>query len=181
MVELTLGSSLVKGVIYTVSAIGVPSTDSSMTGSDAVLSLRWGLQQTPLNVEPTLKDKRRFIYGVDLLWTGVDFQETATGDLDRVDGTANVTKALNRRVECEPGDLPWDTTYGAGVRDFVDSPSSAAGTLQGTVSAQLLRDRRVKSLKINYEIADEVTYLYVDPTLVSGESLERISIGVPNE
>lgn len=181
VVELVLGDSIIKGVQYNLSAIGVPATDASVTDSGAVTSLIWGLYQAPANVEPALRNKRRLIYGVDILWNGADFQETATADLESVEGPPNVTKALNKRVMTNPGDVSWAPDYGAGARNFVDSPSSAAGTLSGSVSSQLLQDPRVKSLKVSHEISDEKTFLYADPVLVSGEPVERVSIAVPTE
>lgn len=181
VVELALATPLVRGALYKLKAEGVPATDASSTAVGTNSEFRWGLTLPKDNVEPEFQHKQRLLYGIDLLWNGIDYQETATGDLDRVDGTANVTKALNRAVETNPGDLGWDTTYGAGAREYVDSPNIAAGTLKGAVSAQVLRDPRVKAVKATYEIDDEKTYLYVDPTLISGESVERVSIEVPND
>lgn len=179
VVDLSLSDDLVKGAFYTFSAIGVPAVDLSVTPGDSTLDLRWGVSAPKENVEPIVRDQQRLLYGIDLLWNGEDFQETATGDLDRVEGTANVTKALNRGVESTG--LPWDPTYGAGAREFVDSPSLAAGTLKGAVAAQILRDPRVKQVKVTYEIDDENTYLNADPTLVSGEVIEPVSVEVPNQ
>lgn len=179
VVELALSEPLIKGAFYTVKAEGVPALDTTVTPTPSALDLRWGVVTTPENVEPPQKDRELLLYFVDLLWNGTDFQESALGDLDRVSGTANVTKALNRGVEAGP--LPWDNTYGAGARDFVDSPSVAAGTLKGAVAAQLLRDPRVKAVKVTYKIDDEKTYLNADPTLISGQPVERVSITVPNQ
>ena len=181
VVELALDNPLVRGALYVIRAIGVPASDGSFTPAGSELSLRWGFSTKKVNVEPALRDRQRLLYFVDLLWSGSDYQETATGDLEQVDGTANVTKALNRGVETNPGDLTWDVSYGAGAREFVDSPSEAAGTLKGSVSAQILRDPRVKSLRTSYEINEEKTFLYADPSLISGEVVERVSIEVPND
>ncbi len=178
VVELALSSPLTKGATYTVSAIGVPCTDASSTPAGSVRPMLWGLTTPRENVEQTLVDRQRLLYGVDLLWNGVDFQETATGDLDRIDGPANVTKALNRAIEANG--LPWDADFGGKVREFVDSPSVAAGTLKGSVSAQILKDPRVKESKFSYSIEDASTFLFADVTLVSGEVVERVSIEVPN-
>jgi hypothetical protein len=178
VVELALSEPIVKGALYTYTAEGVPATDLSVTPPGSSAELRWGLTEARQNVEPAVRDKERLLYGVDLLWNGTDYQESATGDLDRIEGTANVTKALNRGVESS--ELPWDPTYGAKAREFVDSPSTVAGTLKGSVSRQLLSDPRVKGIKVSYEIQDEKTFLYADPTLISGEDVERISITVPN-
>lgn len=178
VLELSLAQPLVAGSSYTVSAIGVPAADTSVTPGGSSLPLRWGFIVEKVDVEPAVRDRQRLLYGIDLLWGGSDYQETANGDLDRVDGTANVTKALFRGVESSG--LPWDPTYGAGAREFVDSPSLVAGTLKGNISAQILKDPRVKSVKITHEIDDYKTYLYANPTLISGEPIKEVSIEVPN-
>ncbi len=181
VVELVLDSPIVRGALYLVKAEGVPATDASTTPIGSQTQMRWGFSTTKENVEPSLRDRKRILYFVDLVWTGTDYLEASTGDLDQVDGTANVTKALNRGVETNPGDLPWDTTYGAGARSFVDSPSVLAGTLKGSVAAQLLRDPRVQSIKTSHQIAEDKTFLFADPTLITGEVVERVSIEVPTD
>ncbi len=180
VVELALNGPIIRGALYRIKAEGIPAVDVTTTPLGSELTLRWGFSTKKVNVEPALRDRQRLLYFIDLLWSGTDYQETATGDLDQVDGTANVTKALNRGVETNPGDLTWDVSYGAGAREFVDSPSELAGTLKGSVSAQILRDPRVKSMRSSYEIQDEKTFIYADPVLVSGETLERVTIEVPN-
>lgn len=178
VVELVLDRPLVKGALYTLSAVGVPALDLSVTPGGSQLQVRWGAMAVQENLEPFVRDREKLLYFVDLLWNGIDFQETATGDLDRVSGTANVTKALQRGIDASG--LPWDQTYGARLREFVDSPSVVAGTLKGSLTAQLLRDPRVQSVKVSYEIVDDKTYLYADPVLVSGETAERVTTAVPN-
>lgn len=179
VVELVFSLPILNGVLYTVTAVGVPSTDSTVTPSGSTLDLRWGAKIEKPNVEPLYQNRQRLLYFIDLLWNGADFQETATNDLDRIEGTANVSKALNRGVEADS--LPWDDTYGAKARQYVDSPSTAAGTLKGSISAQLLRDPRVKSAPVKFEVDDEKTFIYANPVLISGEKIERVSIEVPND
>lgn len=181
VVELALDGPLVRGALYTVLAENVPATDLSDTDPGTSLNFRWGITAAPVNIEPGLRDKNLLLYGIDLIWNGVDYQESSTGDLDRVSGPANVTKALNRGVETNPGDLTWDVTYGAGAREFIDSPSVLAGTLKGSVSSQMVRDPRVKSVKVTHDIQDSSTFLFADATLISGETAERVSIEVPND
>lgn len=181
VVELSFDAPLVRGALYHITAQSIPAVDASSTATGTGQDFRWGFDTPPVNVEPARRNKELLLYGVDLIWNGVDYQENAAGDLDRVSGSANVTKALNHGVEANPGDLIWDETWGGGGREFVDSPSTAAGTLKGAVSAQLLRDPRVKSVKTTYEIDDEKTFLYATPTLISGEQIDRVSIEVPSD
>lgn len=177
-VELALSEDLVKGSLYTVSAVGVPSTDLTYTPDPSILSFRYGLNADARDVEPIQRNREDLIYGIDLLWNGADYQETASGDLDRIGGTANVTKALYRGLEAQG--LTWDQEYGARIRDFVDSPSTVSGTLRGNIQSQILSDPRVKSAKVTVSTDDEDTYLVITPKLVSGEVLKPVSIVVPS-
>lgn len=179
VVELVLSQPLANGALYQLTAIGVPAVDSSVTPDPSDLQFRWGDVVQKENVEPKIRDRDRLLYGTDLLWNGLDFQENALGDLDSVSGTPNVAKALNRGAEADG--LPWDPTYGARMREYVDSPSTAAGTLKGSLTAQLLRDPRVKSVKVTFEIKDDQTFVYADPKLVSGEVAKRVTVVVPNQ
>lgn len=178
VVELALSADLVKGSLYSISAVSVPGVDLSVTPEGSVLSFRYGLNAELRDVEPIQLNRDALLYGVDLLWNGEDYQETASGDLDRIGGTANVTKALYRGMESHG--LTWDQSYGARVRDFVDSPSTTTGTLKGRLMAQILKDPRVKGIKVDITTDDEDTYLNFTPTLVSGEILKPVSMVVPN-
>ncbi len=177
VVELALAADLVRGSLYLVSAVGITAADASETPNPSELSFRWGLSAPLRDVEPILQSRENLLYGIDLLWNGEDYQETATGDLDQIGGTANVTKALYRGIESQG--LTWDQSYGAKARDFVDSPSTAAGTLKGNVQAQVLRDPRVKRATIAISTDDEKTYLLITPVLNSGEVLKPVSMVVP--
>lgn len=179
VVELALEQPIVKGALYTVRADAVPAIDASVTPVDTTLDVRWGLTEKKLNVEPFVRERDELLYFIDLLWTGTDFQENAAGDLDRVTGTANVTKAIQRGAEASG--LPWDPSWGGFAREYVDSPSAVSGTLKGSITAQILRDPRVRSVKVTHEIQDEKTYLYADPVLISGEAAERVTTEVPNQ
>lgn len=179
VVELVLSTALVKGGLYRLTTLAVPAIAGSAFSPLEHEDFRYSFSTIADNSEPVKRDRERLLYGIDLLWNGVDYQETASGDLDRVGGTANVTKALNRGVES--GGLPWDPSWGAGAREYIDSPSVAAGSLKGAISAQMLRDPRVKGAKVTFEINDSNTSIHADASLISGELLERISQTVPNE
>ncbi len=179
VVELGLQNPLVKGALYTVKAEGVPALDTSTTAGGTQLQFRWSLTAPKTNVETTVDGRKRLLYGVDLIWNEEDFQESANGDLDQTDGPANVSKALNRAVEANG--VPWDASYGAGAREFVDSPSILGGTLKGSISAQILKDPRVKEVKMSHLIEDEKTFIFADPILISGEAVEQVSVTVPNQ
>lgn len=177
VVELVFGAPIAIGAPYNVAVVSVPCTDLSTVTSN--INFRWSLFAPPVNVEPLVLNKQNLLYGIDLIWNGTDYQETATGDLDRIGGTANVTKALNRAVEVNPGELVWDPQWGAGIREYVDSPSVVVGTLKGAVSAQILRDPRVASVKTTFQVNGSETFLFADPVLVSGERIDKVSITVP--
>lgn len=179
VVELALGSALVKGALYTVTAIGIPAADTSTSTGASASQFRYGQRTIKENVDPIQRDRQRLLYGIDLLWNGADFQETATGDLDRVSGSANVAKALDNAVESNG--LPWDSSFGAGAREFVDSPSTASGTLTGAMAAQILKDPRVRSVKFDVAQDGDDSYVNATPTLISGEPIEPVSIEVPSQ
>lgn len=177
-VDLALGIDLVPDGLYTIAAIGVPAIDSSVTDGSSTTQFKWGKDFVQPNLEPLRDDRGRLLYGIDLLFNGVDYAETAAGDLARVSGPANVTKALYHAIETSG--LPWDPTWGAGAREYVDSPSAASGTLRGSVSAQVLRDPRVKKIDLDIQIGDAETLLLITPTLVTNEPIEPVSVVVPN-
>jgi hypothetical protein len=178
VVELVLDTDLISGGNYRLLAEGVPNVALEVTPDGSSERFWFGTTTTRRNVEPFKEDRQRLLYGVDLLFSGMDYEETANGDLARVEGPPNVTKALWHAIESDG--LPWDPTFGGKAREFVDSPSAASGTLRGSVSAQLLKDPRVKSIKTSIEIDDDKTFLHTIPTLITGEDIEPVSISVPN-
>jgi hypothetical protein len=179
VVELALGIDLVPNAQYKVTAVGVPAVDATVTPSGTEDLFRFGQPTKGSSVEErAVLDRERLLYFTDLLWNGIDFQETPTADLDRVTGTANVSKALWRGIEADG--LPWNRNWGGKARQFVDSPSLAGGSLRGSVVSHVLTDPRVRSAKSDIEIEETSTYLHITPTLVTGETLLRQSVKVPN-
>lgn len=176
-VELALSTPLVGGALYKVSAIGVPGLDASVTPAGSFEMMRYGAAVAVIDKEPATRDRELLLYGRDLIWSGQDFREAANGDLDQVSGTPNVTKALFRGLTSNG--LPHDSTWGAKARDYVDSPTGAAGTLKGAVLAQGLRDPRVESVKVDIEVSGSNTYLHLVPVLISGEKISRVTLTVP--
>lgn len=179
VVELVLSVPLTRGAQYTLTAVGVPATDTTTTPADSTTGLRWGAPAVRENNEVVVSDRDRLLYGTDLLFDGVDYEETATNDLASVSGTPNVTKALNNRAVSEG--LPWKPGHGGHLREFVDSPSTVTGTMKGSLTSQFLQDPRVRSVKVTYEVVDDETFLHGDPVLVSGEAAQRVTVSVPSE
>ncbi len=177
VVELVLSADLVHNALYTVVADGVPGTDATSTSGDS-RKIRWGLTEPKRNLEPIFNRREKILYFIDLFFDGRDFQETATGDLMQISGPPNVTKAVYRGIESNG--LPWDPTYGAKARQFVDSPSPSAGTLKGSVNAQILRDPRVSQAKVTFTQEDDKTFLHADVKLTSGVTTDRVTVEVPN-
>lgn len=178
VVELALASDLVKGAFYQISAIGIKAVDTTVTDATAVLSVLYGTPAVIPNTEPIRSNRLNLVYFVDLIWNGSDYEEAANGDLNRIGGPPNVTKALYRTVEANG--LPWDGGYGGKAREFIDTPALMAGTLKGSVSSAILRDPRVKAVKADVEVSDINTYLHLTPVLISGEQADRVSVTVPN-
>jgi len=180
VVELALGSDLVHDAQYSVAAVAVPAADLSVTPGGTLERFKFapGLVAGE-NTEPKLRDRDLLLYGTDLIWDGADFLESATGDLERVRGRANVTKALHHGLSTHG--LPWDPNWGVDAREFVDSPSPSSGSLKGAAVAQVLRDPRVRTVSSQVQVNYSDTYLYLTPKLVSGETIQPVSITVPHD
>jgi hypothetical protein len=180
-VELALGTTdLVGGGQYTVSAVGVPCTDSSVTPSGSVLTFNMTTDFTQIqNQEVKPLDMALVLYGRDLLWNGSDLQEDATGDLATIAGNPNVQQAIRRR-EVSDG-LEWDQTYGAKPRGYVDGSSLEATNLQGSLIQQAIQDPRVKSATCSIQDDDDETSITfnLSVTLVGDDIPVPIDVAVP--
>lgn len=173
--ELALGDDLVPGGLYLVTAIGVPSIAGPVTDSTSQQLIQFSLTQTTLNAEPAVNEQDLALYGEDMIWNGLDYQETRQGDLDLVVGVPNALGALQRR--CEASGLPWDATYGPNAESFVNSAD--AGPLRGAIVQQLLRDDRVKSATVDTKkITDGIVFV-AKPTLIGEDTITPIALAVP--
>ena len=143
-VDLALGSDLQAGVVYLAGAAQVPAADGSVTpaGSSAPVRLA-APPPAPLDAEVTPDDITATLYGVDLVWSEQDYVESAAGDLATVGGRDNVQAALSRRFASDG--LPWDGTYGAKPRRFVDGSRFALPALRAGLVRQARLDDRVKA------------------------------------
>lgn len=177
-VEIALGGDLVQGIMYTVTAVGVPATDTSVTPGGTLERFRFGAKKVKTKVEPFLRDRERLLFQVDIIWNGDSYEETASGDLARVEGQANVTKALWRSIET--AGLPWDPSWGVDTREYVDSPSPTAAPLKGLLSTQILKDPRVVSVTSTVDIQDFDTFINLQPVLTGGVPAQPVSVQVPN-
>lgn len=178
-VELALGTDLVPGAAYAVSANGVPASDLSVTPTPSTEQFVYGAKIFNVRTEPKIRDRERLVLQEDIIWNGLDFQESPTGDLATVAGKPNVTKGIWRSIETSG--LPWDPAWGVDVREYVDSPSAAAGTLKGAISAQILRDERIARVSSKFVVESDSTIITFTPILKGGETLEPVSQTVPND
>lgn len=147
-VELVLSTDLSPGAAYTLSAIGVPAQDASVSTGASTQNFAYQTTFQVQNVEPHQDDGEILLYGIDLVWTNVDFLMTANGDLARLGGAANAMAAIGRRANSDG--LPWDNTYGAKPRQYVDIPQPVIGNLRTALIAQAILDDRVKSVKVSF-------------------------------
>ncbi|MGH7298100.1 MAG: hypothetical protein ACRELB_24385 [Polyangiaceae bacterium] len=167
--DLALGADLQVGGVYTVSASGVPAADGTTTPQGTTASVRLAAAPaTPVDAEVTPQDITDLLYGVDLMWSGTDYVESSAGDLATVGGADNVQAALTRRMASEG--LPWDDTYGAKPRRYIDGTPGALPALRGTLVAQALADDRVKTAGAALETVDPTTSQYdVTVTLIGDD------------
>lgn len=151
--DLALGADLQVAVVYTVTAVGVPALDGTTTAVGTSASIRLAAAPTtPVDAEVTPQDITDVLYGVDLVWSGTDYVESSAGDLATVGGSDNVQAALTRRMASEG--LPWDDTYGAKPRRYIDGTPGALPALRGTLVAQALADDRVKTARATLATLD---------------------------
>lgn len=151
--ELALGDDLTDGAVYTVSAVGVPASGGGTTPAGSTLTFRRGvILQSPRASDTPSDDLLAELYGEDLVWSGGDMAEDASGDLATVGGVENVDAALSRRLESDG--LQWDPEYGGKLREFVDGPAASAGEMRGRCTRQLLKDDRVQRASTTILTAD---------------------------
>lgn len=95
------------------------------------------------------------IYGRDIAFKR-DFVPTASGDLDTIEGLANVKEAIIRRILTTPGGIIHRPEYGVGLKDFQNGLNtiSAQRELAARLQEQLPQDPRVErvlSLSVSSE------------------------------
>lgn len=178
-VELALDADLAEGAIYRVQAIGIPGADLSTSTAASDQRFRFGTSTTPLNVEAKVNDRDLLLYGRDLVWTGLDYLETAEGDLGTVAGAANALGAIDRRMRGAP--LAWAPEYSPRARDFVDIPLPGIATLRGRLESNALRDDRVRSVTARLVLDDETpedSFFQVTPVMIGGLTSDPITVHV---
>lgn len=92
--------------------------------------------------------------GTDIAFAG-DFVTSATGDIDKITGIENLRQALFHRLVTTPGSIIHRPTYGIGLKDYQNSPSTIAAQqkLALKIKDQFLQDPRVEdvtSVRVNF-------------------------------
>jgi hypothetical protein len=168
--ELALGSDLAPGALYEVSVDAAPAADGSPIAASG--PFRPG-ESTVVDPAVGVDDLDALLYGVDLVHDGADYVETADGDLASVSGLPNVEAAVRRRLFSDG--LPWDPSYGAKARRFVDGPVGALPPLRGSLVKEALKDDRVASADPTLA-PDGMFDVEVTPIGASGPATLRIPI-----
>lgn len=181
-VDLALDTDLVGGGQYTIFAVGVPCTDTSVTPGGTQLGFTLGTPADDSNVEQATTDIASLVYGTDLVWSGADFVETATGDLATVSGVQNYEAAITRRLTT-PYVLPWAPSYGARSGDYVNAPRGSATVLRGALIRQAYADDRTLDCQVTlgFDDANDPTaavYL-VNITPKSADDANKLTIAIP--
>ncbi len=153
-VELSLADDLAQDASFSIAAVAVPAVDASVTPPGSALTFRTGRPALQPNEELPGDDIRALIYGVDLVFDGSDYVETADGDLATVSGQANAEAAVQRR--CMSDGLPWAPAYGAHPRRYVDGARGAIAELKGALVRETLNDDRVDACTV--DIVDDDTH-----------------------
>jgi hypothetical protein len=148
-IDLALGTDLAAGIAYTVVATGVAAGDGTTTAAGTSATIRLSAAPAvPSDAEVTPDDVTELLYGVDLVWGSDDYVEDAAGDLATVTGPDNVQAALMRRFASDG--LPWDDTYGAKPRRYVDGSPLVVPNQRGALVRQARLDDRVKSARATF-------------------------------
>lgn len=176
-VDLALGADLVSGAQYLIAVTAMPAIDTSTcTGSTP---LRFGDAPTRTNQEIPVDDGDSLLYGTDLVFDATDFVETVDGDLDVISGLGNAQQAVRNRLFGEG--LPWDPSWGAYPRQYVDGTPGSAPNLKGALIRQAYADDRVSAAtaELSFDPNDPaVVYFDVLVTLIGGETLAPVSLKV---
>lgn len=174
--ELVLQNVLSPGARYLVTAIGVPAQDLSVTTSASQDQFVYGTAPAALRSEALVDDGEVVLYGSDVIWNGTDFQETANGDLARVQGVTNAVQGVTRRLFSDG--LPYDPTFGAKSREYVDAPAPTMGDLRTALIAQSMKDDRIAAVAVDIvpdsEEPDRVTF-GISLELIGGHKPEPVS------
>jgi hypothetical protein len=101
---------------------------------------------------------------------GNDLTVDATGDLATIDGTEEGVERILRRLLTNPAEYIWNTTYGAGLPQFLGDPVNVT-KIQAVVRRQMLLEQIVVrdpppviSVSARADNSVFVTIQYVDTT-----------------
>jgi hypothetical protein len=140
--ELALTFDLAQGGSYQLTSLaGIPDADGGFSELE-VTGFRVPIARPAPSPSLSANDVGALLYGVDLLHDRGDFVETADGDLAVISGPDNAIGAIVR-IGLSDG-LPYDSTYGAKLRKYVDAPSPSAKAARGDLEKAIRRDDRVK-------------------------------------
>ncbi len=177
VVELQLSVDLAEGGIYEFTAVGVPNVGSSSTtpGGSLAMASFGETRAHPVASAGAITFTDAWLYGIDLLYSDVDFVETAGGDLEEVSGPALVRRDLEGRVTSEG--LPWEPSFGLHPRSYVDGTPGALPNLRGQAIAQMLEDDRVKSCEatLGAETDTGDGYIEIAPKLIGDPLVSEVA------
>lgn len=142
-VDVAVDQDLTPGAPYTVTAVGVPASDSTITPAGSVLPFALGTVIAVPNSEIDQDDVDALTYGVDLVHDGTDFVEGPDGDLMTLTGQPLVFTDVVFR-ELSDG-LPWKPSFGGHLRSLIDGPSVGA-RVRGRLVMQAKLDPRVATV-----------------------------------
>jgi hypothetical protein len=106
----------------------------------------------------------------DIAHVGGDMTITPGGDIGTVSGLANYRLALFHRLVTVPGTLIHKPTYGVGVGNFQNSPSTFANQqkLADLIQEQFALDPRTLSINsVSFEASDDQPWLGIIKVFVT--------------
>lgn len=170
-VELVVSEELVPSSLYTIDiADGLPPLSGDPLEAMETQIRTPGPPAAKTSRGTLLPD----IFGEDLEWRNGDWALSASGDLARIGGEANLKQAMNRRLTSEG--LGWDPSYGLKARQHLDQPELGLAFLHGRVAEQLYLDDRIAEVRVDSDDSTIVaTYQPIGSRERTGEA--KVQIG----
>jgi hypothetical protein len=168
--ELAVSTDITIGARYLLTvAAGIPDGVGD-PGPACSAEFTLGVPATAPSEEVGEQRLRDAIFQCDLGHDGQDFVEGPDGDLEYVSGVENGRISVRRRAAANG--LRWDSSFGPGLREFVDAPVFSLPAMRGRLSENLRRDDRVARVDVGLDAAtldDGTVTIPIEVEFVGGQ------------
>lgn len=111
--------------------------------------------------------------GVDVKITG-DYEKSATGDVQLIDGLQNLKEAIYRRILTTPGEVIHRPSYGVGLKRYTNRPSNIYNQqeLANAIRLNILNEQRIERINsISCQWVDNIVHINIS-VVAYGRSVE---------